>query len=253
METCSYCGNKTELGSLDPIQDLYYPNLYNYQCKKCSQFNRIHTRKSFIDPMFLKNFNPKKQRFEEAVKKQEPIMERNYDFLTSETIIANSPFKNALKQMEDQNKRTLIVNPQSNNSLLERGFKKRHPIARTWGSTRIHCTHPTIVTKNGITYCTACGQNLKDTKLEKLGIHDPSIPEFGPLDRTIDDIFAQEPEMIALQENRGRGRPRLNPFVYSNELLPNAPILAQPSLLEMKRVSPRVEKSVNDVMTELFG
>jgi len=256
METCSYCGNKSELGSLDPIRDIFYPGVYNYQCKKCGNYNRVHSRKSFTNPIFLKTFNPKPYPTEITLK---PVIIRNElenDLrpITSSNMLQSSPFLGMLKQLEKQNKNVLEANAMRvMDRPLNRGIEKRHSIARSWGSTRIHCTHPTIITKNGITYCAACGQNLKDTKLEKLGIHDPSIPEFGPLDRTLDDIFAQEPNMLELQENRGRGRPRRNPFMYSEELLPEQPILRQSSLSEMKPVSLRTEKYVNDAMKNFFG
>lgn len=243
MEICRNCGIKTDPTLNDMIQDLYNPSLYNFKCPKCGTYNRITSRKSFVNPIEFKN-KPIPQQpiksFENKIEKQ--IFDINDDAISSNQLLPGNPFAPILEGFEKKHMFQKELDIEKN---------KRRKYARTPGSSWTNCLHEGIVTKNGITYCPHCGRNFKERDLINLGYHDINLSNnIASYDRAIDDIFAQEPDFLLSQESKGSEHPRKNPFVYSGEI---TPFINQPSLVEMKKTSLNTEKSVNAAMKELFG
>lgn len=103
-------------------------------------------------------------------------------------------------------------------------LKRKKPIPRTWGSSRIHCDHE-MCKKSDIIYCKRCGKNFMEEELsddQYYTMFDHKAPEFA-IDHMVNDIMPQEVEEMEYEEsikkNRSRGRPKKNPFTYSGDYL----------------------------------
>lgn len=212
VETCPNCGTITNVRLGDMVQDLFFPNKTNYKCPKCGQYNKMLSRKNFVNPGEFKHFVPTQQTFIDKPITNRP--ENNFDSIKSTQLMRGNPFAPILEGFEKKHAFESELD-------IERHKQRKH--AKTPGSSWTNCPHLNIVTKNGITYCTSCGRNFNTKALANIGYY--NTDDFSSinvqLDNAIDDIFAQEPDYLKSEEealkNRGRGRPHKNPFVFDEK------------------------------------